>query len=141
MRKFSLINLSKKSLKSMVSLYVCDFPQSLQKEELSSIFESFDGYLETRTARDRSGQKIAFVDYVDKERAQLALQSCIGYRFQGAAKGITLRLSENSKAPNTSSNNKSPKFQKPPKSILKPQLPPQAPMPQLEVPLGSLGQI
>jgi RNA recognition motif. (a.k.a. RRM, RBD, or RNP domain) len=53
----------------MVSLYVCDFPQTLEKEELSAIFEHFDGYVETRTARDRSGQKIAFVDYTNKEKA------------------------------------------------------------------------
>jgi hypothetical protein len=53
----------------MVSLYVCDFPQSLAKEELSAIFESFEGFIETRTARDRSGQKIAFVDYTDKAKA------------------------------------------------------------------------
>lgn len=83
----------------MVSLYVCDFPQSLEKSELSAIFESFEGYVETRTARDRSGQKIAFVDYTDREKAQFALQSCVGFRFQGSNKGITLRLSENSKAP------------------------------------------
>lgn len=54
---------------AMVSLYVCDFPDSLEKDELSSIFNGFEGYIETRTARDRSGQKIAFVDYTDREKA------------------------------------------------------------------------
>lgn len=53
----------------MVSLYVCDFPDSLEKDELSSIFHGFDGYIDTRTARDRSGQKIAFVDYTDRDTA------------------------------------------------------------------------
>ena len=81
----------------MVSLYVCDFPDNLEKDELSSIFNGFDGYIETRTARDRSGQKIAFVDYVDREKAQFALNQCLGYRFQGTNKGITLRISEHSK--------------------------------------------
>jgi hypothetical protein len=57
----------------MVSLYVCDFPQSLEKEDLSSIFKDFEGYIETRTARDRSGQKIAFVDYADKQSATFAM--------------------------------------------------------------------
>jgi RNA recognition motif-containing protein len=57
----------------MVSLYVCDFPQSVEKDELSSIFDKFEGYIETRTARDRAGQKIAFVDYTDREKAQNAL--------------------------------------------------------------------
>ena len=81
----------------MVSLYVCDFPDSIGKEDLTSIFQGFEGYIETRTARDRSGQKIAFVDYTDREKAQFALSSCLGYRFNGSTKGITLRMSEHSK--------------------------------------------
>ena len=81
----------------MVSLYVCDFPQSLERDDLSSIFKDFEGYIETRTARDRSGQKIAFCDFEDHKSASFAMQSCLGYRFQGSTKGITLRISENSK--------------------------------------------
>lgn len=81
----------------MVSLYVCDFPQSIERDTLASIFKDFDGFVECRTARDRSGQKIAFCDFADAKSATFALQSCAGYRFQGATKGITLRISENSK--------------------------------------------
>lgn len=124
----------------MVSLYVCDFPQNLEKEELSAIFENFDGYIETRTARDRSGQKIAFVDYTDREKAQFALQSCLGFRFQGSSKGITLRLSENSKLnpkpPQEKLKQQVPSRQIPPKSILKSSTP--APTNTLDIPMTSL---
>ena len=103
----------------MVSLYVCDFPQTLEREELCAVFQNFDGYVETRTARDRSGQKIAFVDYTDREKALIALQSCAGFRFQGSQKGITLRLSENSKNGKPADHNQSKKQNQQPKSILK----------------------
>lgn len=39
----------------MVSLYVCDFPQDLEKEEIESIFAEFDGFIEARLARDKTG--------------------------------------------------------------------------------------
>jgi hypothetical protein len=103
----------------MVSLYVCDFPQDIDKSQLSAVFQAYDGYIETRTARDRSGQKIAFVDYTDKEKALTALQRCAGFRFEGSTKGITLRLSENSKTTKQSSDHKKQPSNNPPKGILK----------------------
>ena len=39
----------------MFSLYVCDFPQNLEKEDLKDIFAGFDGYVEARLARDKTG--------------------------------------------------------------------------------------
>ena len=39
----------------MVSLYVCDFPQNLESDDLRSIFESFDGFIDVRVARDKTG--------------------------------------------------------------------------------------
>jgi hypothetical protein len=38
----------------MISLYVCDIPQTIEKEELSEIFSCFDGFIEVRIARDRN---------------------------------------------------------------------------------------
>lgn len=39
----------------MVSLYVCDFPQDLDKEDIESIFSSFNGFKELRIAKDKTG--------------------------------------------------------------------------------------
>jgi hypothetical protein len=36
----------------MVSLYVCDIPQTIEKEELTEIFSCFEGFIEVRIARD-----------------------------------------------------------------------------------------
>jgi hypothetical protein len=41
-------------MKKVVSLYVCDFPPSIEKEELAEIFSCFDGFVEVRIARDRN---------------------------------------------------------------------------------------
>jgi len=38
----------------MVSLYVCDVPQNIEKDELADIFSCFDGFIEVRIARDRN---------------------------------------------------------------------------------------
>ena len=38
----------------MVSLYVCDVPQNIEKDELADIFSCFDGFIEVRLARDRN---------------------------------------------------------------------------------------
>ncbi len=37
----------------VVSLYVCDIPQSIEKEELSEVFACFDGFVEVRLAKDK----------------------------------------------------------------------------------------
>lgn len=38
----------------VVSLYVCDIPQNIEKEELESIFSMFEGYVELRLAKDKN---------------------------------------------------------------------------------------
>jgi hypothetical protein len=38
----------------MVSLYVCDFPQNIERDELTDIFRVFDGFIEVRLARDKT---------------------------------------------------------------------------------------
>jgi RNA recognition motif-containing protein len=54
---------------SMVSLYVCDIPQNITKEELESVFCCFDGFIEVRLARDKNKQRISFVDYENEAMA------------------------------------------------------------------------
>jgi hypothetical protein len=38
----------------VVSLYVCDIPQNIEKEELESVFACFDGFVEVRLAKDKN---------------------------------------------------------------------------------------
>lgn len=83
--------------KTNVSLYVCDIPQNITKEELDSVFRCFAGFNEVRLARDKNRQRIAFVDYQDERSAQYAMESVKGFRFGNSPKGITVRFSENTK--------------------------------------------
>jgi RNA recognition motif-containing protein len=83
--------------KTNVSLYVCDIPQNITKEELDSVFSCFDGFNEVRLARDKNRQRIAFVDYEHEGAATYAMNSTRGFRFSNSTKGITVRFSENTK--------------------------------------------
>jgi hypothetical protein len=38
----------------VVSLYVCDIPQTIEKEELEAVFQTFEGFVEARIARDKN---------------------------------------------------------------------------------------
>ena len=38
----------------MVSLYVCDVPDSVEKEELVEMFGVFEGFIDVRLAKDRN---------------------------------------------------------------------------------------
>jgi RNA recognition motif-containing protein len=85
------------STKTNVSLYVCDIPQNITKEELDSVFKCFGGFNEVRLARDKNRQRIAFVDYENEASALYAMNSLKGFRFHNTTKGITVRFSENTK--------------------------------------------
>ena len=37
-----------------VSLYVCDIPQDIEKDDLDNVFSSFDGFVEVRLAKDKN---------------------------------------------------------------------------------------
>jgi len=56
-------NIGPSQHKTSVSLYVCDIPPNITKDELDSVFKCFGGFLEVRLARDKNRQRIAFVDY------------------------------------------------------------------------------
>ena len=73
----------------MVSLYVCDIPQTIERDELTEIFSCFDGFVEVRIARDRNKQKIAFIDYKEEEHAKVAMNSTRGFRLPNCSKGIS----------------------------------------------------
>lgn len=38
----------------VVSLYICDIPQDIVKEELEKLFRDFDGFIDLRIARDKT---------------------------------------------------------------------------------------
>ena len=73
----------------MFSLYVCDIPQNITKEELEKVFSQFNGFHEVRLAKDKNRQRIAFVDYDRPQAAEYAMSSTIGYRLSNANKGIS----------------------------------------------------
>ena len=73
----------------MFSLYVCDIPQNITKEELEKVFSQFNGFHEVRLAKDKNRQRIAFVDYDTPQAAEYAMSSTIGYRLSNSNKGIS----------------------------------------------------
>ena len=74
------------------SLYVCDFPQSLNPPDITRAFNNFSGYIDSRVARDKTGQKIAFVYYDSPIAANTAMKTMKGFKF-----GIEVRLSDKSR--------------------------------------------
>eukprot|EP00826_Nyctotherus_ovalis_P056471 TRINITY_DN7631_c0_g1_i1.p1 TRINITY_DN7631_c0_g1~~TRINITY_DN7631_c0_g1_i1.p1 ORF type:complete len:352 (+),score=38.33 TRINITY_DN7631_c0_g1_i1:94-1149(+) len=98
----------------MVSLYVCDLPAHVEKEDVHKLFADYQGFLECRLVRDKNRyrsftprDKIAFVDFDKEYQAKFATEHLNGYRFPGAHKGIckiafevVIRISEHTRAGN-----------------------------------------
>ena len=78
------------------SLYVCDFPQQLERADLTNAFRNFSGFLEARIAKDKTGQKISFVDFSHVEGAVMAMKQMRGHKFNGSNRGLNLRISDKS---------------------------------------------
>lgn len=38
----------------VVSLYVCDIPQTIEREELEGVFSCFEGFVDARIAKDKN---------------------------------------------------------------------------------------
>lgn len=38
----------------LVSLYICDIPQDIEKEDLEKLFRDFQGFKDLRIARDKT---------------------------------------------------------------------------------------
>ena len=47
----------------VVSLYVCEIPNNVTKEDLDNLFSDIEGYIETRTKVANDKRTIAFIDY------------------------------------------------------------------------------
>ena len=90
----------------VVSLYVCDIPQNIERDELEGVFSCYDGFIDSRIARDKNKyanlfvnrlfrQKIAFVDFHNEETARKAMDVLKGFRFPHATRGISIYYSYN----------------------------------------------
>jgi RNA recognition motif-containing protein len=44
----------KRSMNNLVSLYICDIPQEIEKEEIEKLFKDFGGFKDIRVARDKT---------------------------------------------------------------------------------------
>lgn len=38
----------------VVSLYVCDIPQNIERDELEGVFSCYEGFIDSRIARDKN---------------------------------------------------------------------------------------
>ena len=66
----------------VVSLYICEIPKNVTKQDIENIFCEFDGYKETRMkGNDIDKRKIAFVDYESDSNARFALETLNGFKF------------------------------------------------------------
>ena len=83
----------------VVSLYICEIPKSVTKQDIENIFCEFDGYKETRMkGNDIDKRKIAFVDYESESNARFALETLNGFKFSVNDKGIFIKFSDNNKS-------------------------------------------
>ena len=65
---------------------------------MSSTFSKFDGFLACRIAKDKTGQKISFIDFDSQKSAADAKESMKGFKFLGHQnRGLNIRISDNSK--------------------------------------------
>lgn len=82
----------------VVSLYICEIPKNVTKQDIENIFCEFDGYKETRMkGNDIDKRKIAFVDYETESNARFALETLNGFKFSVNDKGIFIKFSDNNK--------------------------------------------
>ena len=82
----------------VVSLYICEIPKNVTKQDIENIFCEFDGSKETRMkGNDIDKRKIAFVDYESDSNARFALETLNGFKFSVHDKGIFIKFSDNNK--------------------------------------------
>ena len=98
----------------VVSLYVCEIPNNVTKEDLDNLFSEIEGYIETRTKVANDKRTIAFIDYQTEKDAKCARETLQGFKFTDKDKGLIIKISDNTKggqtqsfhAKNSSSNRK-----------------------------------
>ena len=81
----------------VVSLYVCQIPENVTKEDLINVFSEVSGYIDTRIKIMSDKAKIAFIDFEDEKNAKFAKDTLQGFKFTKDDKGIIIKFSENSR--------------------------------------------
>jgi len=81
----------------VVSLYVCQIPENVTKEDLINAFSEVSGYIDTRIKIMSDKAKIAFIDFEDEKNANFAKETLQGFKFTKEDKGIIIKFSENSR--------------------------------------------
>ena len=81
----------------VVSLYVCQIPENVTKEDLISAFSEVSGYIDTRIKIMSDKSKIAFIDFQDEKNANFAKETLQGFKFTEEDKGIIIKFSENAR--------------------------------------------
>ena len=64
---------------------------------MAGAFNNFTGYVDSRIARDKTGQKIAFIYFDSPVAGNTAMKTMKGFKFEGATRGIEVRLSDKSR--------------------------------------------
>jgi RNA recognition motif-containing protein len=81
----------------VVSLYVCEIPKNISKQDLENLFSELEGYIETRIKGTNDKRKIAFIDFEAEKEAKFALETLQGFKFSSEDKGIIIKISDNTK--------------------------------------------
>ena len=87
----------------VVSLYVCEIPNNVTKEDLDNLFSEIEGYIETRTKVANDKRTIAFIDYQTEKDAKCARETLQGFKFTDKDKGLIIKISDNTKGGQTQS--------------------------------------
>ena len=81
----------------VVSLYVCEIPNNITREDIEHVFSEIEGYLETRTKIANDKRTIAFIDYQTEQDAKCARETLQGFKFSAQDKGLIIKISDNTK--------------------------------------------
>lgn len=81
----------------VVSLYICEIPINVTKQDIENLFGDLEGYRETRTKGAQDRRKIAFVDFDSEKEAKFAMNTLQGFKFSEQDRGLILKFSDNSK--------------------------------------------
>ena len=89
----------------VVSLYVCQIPENVTKEDIINVFREVSGYIDTRIKIMSDRVKIAFIDFEDEKNANFAKETLQGFKFTEEDKGIIIKFSENARYGKNRKNN------------------------------------
>ena len=81
----------------VVSLYVCEIPNNITREDIEHVFSEIEGYLETRTKIANDKRTIAFIDYQTEQDAKCARETLQGFKFSAQDKGLIIKISDSYK--------------------------------------------